>query len=79
MRTDQVRYRVRFRIETEDGFHQTSTKTAGTLWGLVQEINNLFEQDAQILGVEKECWAIKPLNSQERDTIEMLTHGRVKS
>lgn len=78
MGKDRVRYRVAFRIETEGGLHQSATRTAGTLWGLVQEINSLSERGADILSVEKECWTSELLDRQEKDTIAMLTHGRVK-
>jgi len=44
----------------------------------VQEINVLFERGAEILGVEKERWTSEALDRQEKDTITMLTHGRVK-
>lgn len=78
MGKDRVRYRIGYRFEDESGTHRSGSKTAGTLWGAVTEINALFEQGAQITYVEKETWSTRPLNLQERDTIEMLTHGRVK-
>jgi len=75
----RIRYRVTYRIEDESGTtHQSATKSAGTLWGIVQEINVLFERGAEILGVEKERWTSEALDRQEKDTITMLTHGRVK-
>lgn len=78
MARDRVRYRLTFRIETDTGFHQSATRTAETLWELVQEMNNVLADGAEILAVDKECWTRAPLDTQEKDTIEMLTHGRVK-
>ena len=74
----RIRYRIGYRFEDEVGMHRSGTKSAGTLWGAVTEINALFELGAQITYVEKERWSEEPLDRQERDTIEMLTHGRVK-
>lgn len=74
----RIRYRISFRLEDEGGFHQLGTRTSGTLWGVVQEINDLHKQGAEIMGVKKERWSSEGLNRQEKDTIEMLTHGRVK-
>lgn len=75
---DRVRYRIGYRFEDELGAHRMGTRSAATLWGAVTHINALFEQGAQITYVEKERWSEEKLNRQERDTIEMLTHGRVK-
>jgi hypothetical protein len=74
----RVRYRISFRMEDESGFHQLGSRTSGTLWGAVQEINDLLGQGAQIIGVKKERWQRMDLDRQEKDTISMLTHGRVK-
>lgn len=54
------------------------TKTSGTLWGAVQEINELLEKGAKITVVKKELWSSGELDQQEKDTIELLTRGRVK-
>lgn len=74
----RIRYRISFRLEDDTGFHRLGTKTSGTLWGAVQEINELLEEGAEIMSIKKEVWSSEKLNKQEIDTIEMLTHGKVK-
>jgi len=78
MPSERIRYRITFRSEDESGFHQSGTRASGTLWGVVQEINELLGDGAEIISVKKERWSSERLNQQEKDTIEMLTHGRVK-
>lgn len=78
MTSARIRYRITFRSEDESGFHQSGTRASGTLWGVVQEINDLLASGAEIVSIKKECWSSERLSQQEKDTIEMLTHGRVK-
>ncbi len=78
MSTNRTRFRITFRLERADGFHQTSTRLAETLWLAVSEINDLLSQGAEIINVSKEHWINKELDQQEKDTIKMLTHDRVK-
>jgi len=78
MGKERIRYRIGYAFEDERGGHRAGTKSAGTLWGAVTEINALLEQGATITYVEKERWSSSELSRQEKDTIEMLTHGRIK-